>query len=214
MNNNRFKLSNYSILFLVIFISFNLYITENKITRHHKHPGSQISSHPDIEIEPLNKNDLNNIDNIDNDINVGSNDKEEKININQERIFNLDKNQEEIKKLKYAANNYIEDDEFVYNNNNNNIAYNKDIKDDSILDLDQEIKDREKGNINNIPNHPNQNMNKILREIKSNRGNNNYYKYQAQKYPIPKFKSSINSLNIVNGSCLNIPIKPTYFYDN
>jgi hypothetical protein len=155
MKNNRFKLSKYSILFLVIFISFNLFITENKITRHHKHPGSQISSHPDIEIEPLNKNDLNNIDNIDNDINVGSNDKEEKININQERIFNLDKNQEEIKKLKYAANNYIEDDEFVYNNNNN-IAYNKDIKDDSILDLDQEIKNREKGNINNISNHPNQ----------------------------------------------------------
>ena len=71
-----------------------------------------------------------------------------------------------------------------------------------------------KGKNSFLNNVKKENMNKILREIKSNRGNNNYYKYQAQKYPIPKFKSSINSLNIVNGSCLNIPIKPTYFYDN
>ena len=107
------------------------------------------------------------------------------------------------KTIAYESINFNNEKEnrniFVNSKSNNNKKYNN---------------SNGKGKNSFLNNVKKENMNKILREIKSNRGNNNYYKYQAQKYPAPKFKSSINSLNIVNGSCLNIPIKPTYFYDN
>ena len=51
------------LLLLTFLLSFNIFIIESKITRKHKHPGSQLFVHPDIQIEPLNKNDINNINN-------------------------------------------------------------------------------------------------------------------------------------------------------
>ena len=149
-----------SLIFIAIL--FNNTIIQSKIIRKHKHPGSEQSSHPDIEIEPLTKTDLNeNIDIINND----SNAKEENSKNNQEQINHM-KNQEEINKAKNSQAYYYEDDEYVYGQRNPQNS------DDSPIDFDQEIK---KSEGNKIPNQ-NQNQNNIHnKNTINNNGNKNQY---------------------------------------
>ena len=155
------------ILFLLIItIIFQNITIKSKITRKHKHPGSEQSSNSDITIEPLTKPDLN--ENL-NNININSN-----TNNNQEQIIQLD-NKEEIKKQANKQNYYNEDDEFVYGHN---IQQNKNIKDDSLLDLDQELKKRQENQIYNSNSNQNQNIihnnNNINNNINNNENKNNH----------------------------------------
>ena len=141
MNNSKV----FSIILIIFIISFNITIIETKITRKHKHPGFTQSSNSNIEIEPLSKNDLNDIKDI---INIDSQ------NINYSTENN---NQQDINKQKYSSNYYNEDDEFVYGINT---QQNKDIKDESLLDLDKELKRRQESQIPNSHNvHQNINNN-------------------------------------------------------
>ena len=193
---------------LIIMIFFQIMRIKSKITRKHKHPGSDQSSNSEITIEPLSKPDLN--ENL-NNINIISN-----TNINQEQIIHLD-NQEEIKKQTISQNDYNEDDEFVYGHN---IQPSKDIKDDSLLDLDQELKKRQENQIynsnsnqntihnnnninNNINNNENQNINipnidpekeRLIREQREQR------KKQHNPYnPRPHQQKVITSDNLNHG---------------
>ena len=129
-----------TLLILIIFSS-NLFLVKSKLTRGHKHPGSVQSTHPGIEIEPLNKNEENNILNN----NIISENKEENINDSQK---NTDDTPQDINNVKQSTNYYNEDDEFVYSTNNNNID----------MDLDQEIRNSERRQIPN-PNNFNNNIN-------------------------------------------------------
>ena len=144
---NKRKASNFSHYSIILFIFiFFLFITkvESIIQRKHKHPGSIQSGGSNIEIEPLNK--INN----NNDINLNPSKKE--INTNSVQT-NLDE------KNKNNNNNIIhdnEDDEFVYGDK----QPSNNLKDDSLIDLDQELQKRQetqnKNNNNdkkNIPNH-------------------------------------------------------------
>ena len=143
---NKRKGSNFSHYsnFLFIFIFF-LFITkaESIMQRKHKHPGSIQSSSSNIEIEPLNKIDNNN------DINL--NPPKNKINSNSHQNNKEEKN-------KSTNNNIIhdnEDDEFVYGDR----QPPPNLKDDSLIDLDQELQKRQEtqnnnnNNKKNIPNH-------------------------------------------------------------
>ena len=124
------KVSYISYLLLILIFSFNIIITESKIVRKHKHPGSSQSINSNIEIEPLNKNDLNEFK---------DNNNLDSQNINHSIDNN---NQQNINKQQHPSfsNNYREDDEFVYGTNE---FENKELKDDSLLDLDQELQRRE-----------------------------------------------------------------------
>ena len=162
-------------ILIFITISFNIIILQSKITRKHKHPGSEQSSHPDIEIEPLTKPDLNeNIDNINND----SNAKEENSKNNQDQINHI-KNQEEINKAKNSQIYYNEDDEFVYGQRSS--SKNSDIKDDSPIDFDQEIKKSEGNKIPKPNNINNKNIINNNENINININQHNIPDYDPEK---------------------------------
>ena len=150
-------------LILIIVISFYLEEINPKITRKHKHPGSEQSINSNIEIEPLTKTELEKeIDNISFD----SNKKDDDNIINkqkQEQIINLEKQNAIKNKQKVPPNYYREDEEFVYEVNVQ--------KNDSPLNLDEEIKQRE---INQIPPNSNPNPNNVYSyNVNNNQNRNN-----------------------------------------
>ena len=57
--------------------------------------------------------------------------------------------------------------------------------------------------------------NNLFCRIKTNRTNNKYYNYQANKYSIHKNKYNSSSLKMPKGNnCLNIPIKTSKIFHN
>lgn len=128
--------SNYSRLLLIILIFSSIQEISSKISRRHKHPGSSNSGGSNIEIEPLNKKDLNE------DNNLNSQNYEDNTNkkVYSQKVIN--QNIQDNSNKKYNQDYINEDDEFVYGFNNQP-PQNKEIKDDSLLDLDKELQKRE-----------------------------------------------------------------------
>lgn len=188
---NKRKASNFShySIFLFIFIFF-LAITkvESIIQRKHRHPGSTQSSSSNIEIEPLNK--------INNNNNINLNPSKTEIDTNSQQT-----NKEEKNKINAIHEN--EDDEFVYGDN----QPPGNLKDDSLVDLDQELQKRQETQNNNnekknIPNQPNPNFfdDEKERKIREQREQRKKQQQQQNRYNAqPGNGRRINPENLNHG---------------
>ena len=145
------KYSNFpflSLILIIILLSLNIDRIESKIPRKHEHPGSGHSSRSDIEIEPLNKNDLNDKSN---NIDEAQNNKiEDSQKNNQETIVRLDDHKVISGDGNANSKYFREDDEFVYERE---APQNNVINDDSLINLDQTLQQRQEEELKakNIP---------------------------------------------------------------
>ena len=192
------------IILIIILLFSNIDIIESKIPRKHKHPGSEHTTNSEIEIEPLNKNDLNN--DLNNNINEEQNKKiDDEQKPNQEKKIRLDDQKlisnEENDQYKY----YREDDEFVYEKVG---PQNNNLNDDSLTDLDKTLQQRQEEELKGktIPNNNiNKNINYSIPELDPERErlmreHREQRKRQSNQYnPRPHQQRVVNSDNLNHG---------------